>query len=418
MITATEYQQRREKLLSLLPEKAVVVVFSGREKIRNGDSNYIFSPERNFYYLTGIDTVDTIAVISHDNYQLFIQASDPAMERWLGKRMTTQQAIEKFHADEAYTLDQFTTQLATTVKADSLIYSTTTTLDLLDELQPYHKQIDDLMVFIGECRLVKSDNEIAMMQHAADISSHAHKHVMQVCKPGLYEYQLEAEFNYQCAMQGARFQAYPPIFAAGANACTLHYEKNQDKLKEGDLILIDAGCEYQHYESDITRTFPINGKFTEPQKAIYQLVLDTQLAIIELIKPGIKFESLQQSAIELLTAGLVNLGILRGEVKKLIAEKAYADFYMHGVSHWLGLDTHDCGQYTIDGQSRELQSGNVLTVEPGIYIAADNMAVDAKWRGIGVRIEDDVVVTKTGHRVLSDVPKTIDEIECLLVSKH
>jgi Xaa-Pro aminopeptidase len=253
------------------------------------------------------------------------------------------------------------------------------------------------------------------MRRAAEVSANAHIKAMQVCKPGLYEYQIEADIIYQFIQNGLRAVAYPSIVAGGKNACTLHYTENASKLKSGDLLLIDAGAECDHYAADITRTFPVSGHFSEPQKQLYQLVLDAQSAALEQIKPGIPWNMAHEASVEAITKGLVALGLLKGRVKKLIKDEKYKLFYMHRIGHWLGMDVHDVGDYKINQEWRLLEADMVLTVEPGLYVPADCKTVDEKWRGIGIRIEDDILVTAQGYEVLtSGVPKTITEIEALM----
>ncbi len=258
-----------------------------------------------------------------------------------------------------------------------------------------------------------------MMRKAARISAVAHKSAMQACQPGLMEYQVEAELVHKFMQQGARISAYPSIVGGGANSCILHYTDNNDELKDGDVLLIDAGAEYEGYASDITRTFPVNGKFTQAQKDIYQVVLSAQLAAIEQVKPGNHWNDPHKAAIKTVTQGLVELGILKGKVGTLIKEQAYAKYYMHRTGHWLGMDVHDVGDYKVGGDWRMLEPGMVLTVEPGLYLPASIKGLAKKWWNIGVRIEDDVLVTKDGYDVLSkDTPKTIDEIETLMGKGH
>jgi len=263
--------------------------------------------------------------------------------------------------------------------------------------------------------LIKGEAEIELMAKAASISAHAHIAAMKQVQPGMYEYQLEGTIRNYCAQNGSRFDAYSSIVGSGENACVLHYTQNDQQIKDGDLILIDAGCELNHYASDITRTFPANGKFSTEQKALYELVLKSQLAAIEAVKPGNTFNDPHEVVLEILTQGLVDLGLLTGDVETLIKEEAYKPFYMHRTSHWLGMDVHDVGAYKQDGKWRQLEPGMVLTIEPGLYIAPDDESVDEKWRGIGIRIEDDVLVTKDGRQVLShEVPKAVADIEALM----
>ena len=268
---------------------------------------------------------------------------------------------------------------------------------------------------LHELRLIKSSAEIKLMEQAAKISAEGHRRAMAYCKPGIHEYELEAELLYAFTRNGSRAPAYNSIVASGDNACILHYNTNNAEVKEGDLVLIDAGCEYEHYASDITRTFPATGKFTPEQKAIYEIVLKAQEAAIEAVQPGAQWDAPHNASVKVITQGLVKLGLLKGRPAQLIKSEAYKDFYMHRVGHWIGMDVHDVGDYKIDDTWRELEPGMVTTIEPGIYIAPDNNKVAKKWRGIGVRIEDDVLVTKTGYRILSKgIPKTVKEIETFM----
>jgi Xaa-Pro aminopeptidase len=269
--------------------------------------------------------------------------------------------------------------------------------------------------YLHEMRLYKSTAEVQRMRHAAKITSAAHVRLMQTCRPGMSEYELEAEFIHECATRGARFQAYPPIVGGGGNGCVLHYVENRDELKDGDLVLVDAGCEYGYYAADITRTFPVNGRFNPAQRALYELVLAAQEAAIAKVKPGNHWNDPHDAAVRVITKGLVDLGLLKGTVARLIKDQAYARFYMHRTGHWLGMDVHDVGDYKVDGTWRELEPGMALTVEPGIYIPAGLRGVPKKFWNIGIRIEDDVLVTADGHEVLTrDAPKAVAEIEALM----
>ena len=265
---------------------------------------------------------------------------------------------------------------------------------------------------LHEMRLYKSRQEIAAMRRAAKISAQAHIRAMQVCRPGMMEYQLEAELKYVFMQQGAREAAYPPIVGGGANSCILHYTDNNQELQNGDMVLIDAGAEYKGYASDISRTFPINGRFSRSQREVYEVVLEAQRAAINRIKPGKHWHEPHAAAVEVLTRGLVELGILKGRTRQLIREQAYSKFYMHRTGHWLGMDVHDVGDYKVEGEWRTFEAGMVLTVEPGLYLPAGTRGLAKKWWNIGIRIEDDVLVTVKGNEILSkDAPKTVDEIE-------
>jgi len=268
---------------------------------------------------------------------------------------------------------------------------------------------------LHEMRLIKSPEEVKLMTIAAQISARGHKRAMLITKPGLREYQLEAELLYEFTRSGCKSAAYNSIVAAGPNACILHYDRNDDELRDGDLVLIDAGCEFNYYASDITRTFPVNGRFSEEQQALYEIVLAAQQEAIKVIKPGVPWDQPHKISVEVITRGLVSLGLLEGNPQELIKAEAYREFYMHKVGHWIGLDVHDVGDYKIEDKWRLMEEGMVTTVEPGIYVSPENDKVEEKWRGIGIRIEDDVLVTKKGHKVLSaDIPKTVREIEALM----
>ena len=273
----------------------------------------------------------------------------------------------------------------------------------------------DLDHFLHDMRLYKSAAEIRLMEKAAQISAAAHCVAMRECQAGLFEYQLDACIQHYCAQHGGRHPAYTSIVGGGANACVLHYVENNDKLKSGDLVLIDAGCELEGYASDITRTFPVSGKYSAPQRALYALVLKAQQAAFDEIKPGKHWNAPHEASVKVITEGLIELGLLQGTLEENISDGRYRDFYMHRIGHWLGMDVHDVGDYKVGGEWRVLEPGMVMTVEPGIYVGTDNDKVDPKWRGIGIRIEDDVLITKDGYRVLTnDVPKEMDDIEALM----
>ncbi|GAB2583865.1 Xaa-Pro aminopeptidase [Nitrincola alkalisediminis] len=428
------FARRRAQLMSKMPDGSVALIAANRLVTRNRDAEYAFRQDSSFYYLTGFNEPDALLVLLPGRDQgrsiLFCQPRDPAMEIWTGFRAGPEGCVSQYGMDQAFTLCDIDKQLPDLLDGTQALYYAwgqsaefdAKVMNWLKGLREASRQgrhapsqlglIDDLL---HEMRLFKDDAEIALMQRAADISAHAHIRAMQVCRPGVMEYQLEAEIQHYCAMQGARFQAYTPIVGGGQNACILHYIENSAELKDGDLVLIDAGCELDCYASDITRTFPVNGRFSPEQKALYGLVLDVQKQCIEAIKPGTPWNAIHDLSVRLLTEGLLELGLLKGEVDQLIEAGAYKPFYMHRIGHWLGMDVHDVGAYKQKGDWRPLEEGMVMTVEPGLYIAADNQDVDPRWRGIGIRIEDDVLVTATGHHVLTaSVPKEIDEIEALM----
>jgi Xaa-Pro aminopeptidase len=361
---------------------------------------------------------------------LFCRDKDPLRETWDGLRLGPVEAKQTLAVDDAFPIDDIDDILPGLLESKNHIYYSAgkdkafdkqliqwvdeVTLDKESDSEPCCEQVD-LDHLLAELRLIKSAAEIKLMRKAADISAEAHCRAMRFCKPGHYEYQLQAEIEHQFMMSGATGPAYTSIVGGGKNACILHYIENQSALKSGDLVLIDAGCEYQNYAADITRTFPVNGKFSAAQAAIYDIVLAAQVAAINTIAPGVTYDQANKTTIAVITQGLVDLGILKGDVDQLIEAGAYRDFYMHSVSHWLGMDVHDVGDYKINDQWRVYEAGMLLTIEPGIYISADNQNVDKKWRGIAVRIEDDILVTKAGREVLTDgVPKQRDQIESLM----
>lgn len=434
MISQKEYQQRRNDLMQQLPENSIAIICTRPEYPRTQDCSYRFRPASNFYYLTGFKEPEAIAVLipgrPEGEYILFNRINDPHQEMWHGHRAGQTGAVNDFLADQAYPIEEFSDIVPELIKNKSVLaYQFGFENDIDDEIATWRDAIRqqirqgatfpatiiNISEMINEMRVVKSPAEIEVLKKAGAINTLAHKRAMQMCTPGMTELQLFSELNYVYGQHNCLDLAYDPIVAGGKNACTLHYLAGTKTLDDGDLVLIDMGEEYECYGSDVTRTFPINGKFSPEQKIIYQLVLDVQLALIDMIKPGIPYNSIQTKAIRLLTEGLVNIGLLSGDVDALIESKAYFDFYPHGAGHWMGLDIHDVSNYKINGEWRLLEPGMVFTIEPGIYIQPDNTNVDAKWRGIGVRIEDNIVVTATGcENFNANLPKTIEEIEALM----
>lgn len=434
-ITLEAYAARRLKITETMPPKSIAILPGASEKYRNADTEYPFRQESNFYYLTGFSESKSLLVLLKDatsktQFILFCQSEDPALEVWTGKKMGQTGAAEQLGADRAYSFDDLDRVMPELLENTSEIFYSLGRDTVWDERMTgwlnsvrAKKRVGvespnmwvDLLSLIHEARLFKNPDEIKLMRKACEISASAHVKLIKACKPNIMEYELESLFLSECVRQGCRSMAYPSIVGGGKNACTLHYGVNNARLKSGDLVLVDAGGEYQNYAADITRTYPVNGKFTEDQKSLYQLVLKAQLAAIDLVKPETRWDILQETIVNILVSGLVELGILKGDIKTLIAEQAYRKFYMHGSGHWLGLDVHDAGEYKLEGQYRVLKPGMVLTVEPGLYIADGEPSVDKRWWGIGIRIEDDVLVTENGHEVLTKVaPKTIDEIEQLM----
>jgi Xaa-Pro aminopeptidase len=363
---------------------------------------------------------------------LFNRARDPAMERWLGPRAGQQGACEVFGADQAFDIQQLAQKIHELLEGRKTLYyylgkssSWDKTVSEWLRARPrgsqktatYPCQLSDLSLLTSPMRLIKSEHEIEMMTRASDISALAHRKLMASCQPGMFEYQLAAQFEYEVKQQNCRSLAYDTIVGTGANACVLHYVANSARLEAGDLVLVDAGAEYENYAADITRTFPVNGKFNCQQAAIYQLVLETQMTVINMIKPGIAWDRLHEVAVLHLTRGLIDLGIIKDSLQDAIANKSYQEYFMHGTGHWLGLDVHDVGSYRMQNTWRTLVPGMVFTVEPGLYLSASER-LDCKWWHIGVRIEDDVLVTKQGCEVLTNkVPKSIEEIEKLMAKQ-
>ena len=421
--------QLREFIRRMAPN-SVAIIPSAREATRSNDTHYRFRQDSDFFYLTGFEEPDAIAVIKPNQYTLFVRPRDPEREIWDGRRAGVEGAKKDFGADESFPTGEFAEKLQEALDgADTLYYRLGVNIDLdktiINEIarmrslnrKPIHPPqiIIDPATIVHEMRVLKSSEEIDLMQRSADIAAEAHCEAMKAARPGIQEYELEALIERIFRERGAAGPAYTSIVGAGANATVLHYINNDGQLRDGELLLIDAGAEYQGYASDITRTFPINGRYTKPQRDIYDLVLKAQMACVAMVRPGTTHDQLKQHSIEILTEGMVELGLLRGKPDELIKEKKYEKFYMHGLGHMLGIDVHDVGRYYFGQESRALEPGVVMTVEPGIYIAPGTKDVPEEYLGIGVRIEDDVVCTTNGPRVLtSKVPKAAEEIEELM----
>lgn len=428
MFELSELKHRRRQLLATLEEDEVIFLVSAPEYLRNGDVYYPYRQASDFYYLTAFPEPNAVALLLPDSqggkFILFSRPYDALEAIWKGQSIGQAGAKEVYAADEAYPIEQLEDRLADYLVASqrsyylgssnpALIKRLNDSLAKLSKL-PSQEGLVRVSRALHEMRLKKSPAELVCLRQAAAISAQAHILAMQACRPGRYEYQLEAELRYKFYQAGCRATAYPSIVASGANACILHYTDNNAVLKSGDLVLIDAGCEYQSYASDITRCFPVNGQFNDQQKAVYAIVLQAQQALIDLIKPGVVWDQLQARCVRIITEGLLDLKLLKGDIEDLIEQKRYKKFYMHGCSHWLGLDVHDVGDYKPNEKWRCLETNMVFTVEPGIYIAKDP-AIDEKWWDIGVRIEDDVCVTEKGCDVFSQaVPKEIADIESLM----
>jgi Xaa-Pro aminopeptidase len=433
-MTRAEFKRRRSQLMRMMGKDAIAIIPTSPERLRNRDVHYPFRPDSDFYYMTGFDEPEAVAVLipgrKTAEYILFCRQRDPEREQWDGRRAGQEGAIRDFDADDSFPIEDLDDILPRMLEqCERVYYAMGCDPDLDHRMSEWiakvrsrsRSGIQGPFEFIAvdhymhDMRLYKSRSEIATMRKAARISAAAHRQLMQRCRPGMQEYQLQADFEHACASKGATRQAYPAIVGGGNNACILHYIENNARLEEGDLVLVDAGCELDCYASDITRTFPVSGKFSEPQRLLYQLVLDAQHAAIDAVRPGNSWHAPHETAVKVLTRGLVKLGLLKGQPAQLVRKEAYSKFYMHKTGHWLGMDVHDVGDYKVDGEWRMLEPGMVLTIEPGLYIPEGMRGVAKKWQGIGIRIEDDVLVTKEGHDVLtSDAPKEVDEIEALM----
>lgn len=439
-MSAAEYRRRRRRLAEALGPGSVAVLPASKEAVRNRDVHYPYRQDSDFFYLTGFTEPDALLVLipgrKEGEVVLFCRPRDPEREVWDGTRAGVEGAVAHYGADEAHPIDEADALLPDLLGDRERLYyplAQDPELDLrvMDWVHAVRgkarsgvrapTQLIALGTILHEHRLVKSAVELKVMRKAARISAAAHRLVMRGCRPGRWEYELEADFVHACAARGGRFQAYPPIVGSGANSCVLHYVDNRHQLADGDLVLIDAGCEYAGYASDITRTFPVNGRFSPAQRELYQLVLDAQLAAIAKAAPGNRWNAPHETAVKVLTRGLVELGILPGtkkDVPALIKEEKYKPFYMHRTGHWLGMDVHDVGEYKADGKWRRLEPGMVLTVEPGLYIPGDREDVPERYRNIGIRIEDDVLVTETGNEILSaEAPKGVEEIEAWMAGR-
>ena len=429
-----EIKLRRKKLMAQMEPNSIALLAAAPPRVRNSDAEYLYRQNSDFHYLTGFTEEKALLALIPGRKQgevvLFCQQKDKAKELWHGTLMGPDVARKELEIDDAFPVDDMDDILPGLIEGRDRVYYSMGKDDRFDnQVMNWLKVIrskakigahppgEFLMLdhLLHELRLIKSTNEIKLMQQAAKISAEGHKRAMAYCRPGIREYELEAELLHAFTRNGSRAPAYTSIVATGDNACILHYIENDSEVKAGDLVLIDAGCEYGHYASDITRTFPANGKFSPEQKAIYNIVLKAQLAAIEAIRPGVPWDEPHNISVKIITQGLVRLGIMNGRPSQLIKSEAYRDFYMHRIGHWIGMDVHDVGDYKIDDDWRLLEPGMVTTVEPGIYISPSNKKVPKKWRGIGVRIEDDVLITRNGNKVLSaGIPKTIQEIESFM----
>ncbi|HQW76622.1 MAG TPA: Xaa-Pro aminopeptidase [Dokdonella sp.] len=436
MIGRNEYVRRRKQLMRMAGRDAIVIVPSAAERLRNNDAHYAFRQDSDFHYLTGFGEPEAVLALVPGRAQgeviLFCRERDPAREQWDGHRAGQEGAVTDYAMDDAFPIEDIDDILPGLIEGRSRVYyhfGRDTDFDLMlmgwvnrvrsnirQGAKPPHEFVA-LSHLLHDLRLYKSRGELRLMRKSAQIAAEAHRRAMRATRPGMNEHEVEAELLHTFRKHGA-VPSYEPIVGGGANGCVLHYRANNSVLRDGDLLLIDAGAEYACYASDITRTFPVNGRYSPEQRAVYDIVLAAQLAAIEKVRAGQSFEAYHAAAVRTLTAGLIKLGLLKGSLKANLESHSYRRFYMHKTGHWLGLDVHDVGDYRIDGEFRELEPGMVVTVEPGIYISPEMKGVPARFRGIGIRIEDDVVVTRGDPEVISaGVPKDADEIEALMASR-
>ena len=435
MIKNKEYARRRLQLMEIAGEESVVIVPAARQKFRNNDVHYPYRQDSDFLYLSGFIEPDAIMVLlpgkNGGRSILFCRERDRHREMWDGRITGTDDAVEEFGFDEAYSVKELEKRLPRLLHGCERVYYDLGKNSEFDQLligwmNEFRSKTRKKFLVPGEIialdhslhemRLFKSRTEITAMRKSARVAAAAHQRAMQICKPGMNEADIHAELLHVFTSNQCE-ASYIPIVGGGANACVLHYITNRDPLRDGDLLLIDAGAEYDGYASDITRTFPVNGKFSGQQRDLYQLVLEAQLKAIDEVRAGNPWDHVHETAVRAATEGMIDLGILNGGLEEALEEEYFRDYYVHNTGHWLGLDVHDVGEYEIDGHSRVLEPGMALTVEPGIYIPESATAVDESWRGFGIRVEDNVVVTRDSADVLtSDICKTVEDIEALMAS--
>jgi Xaa-Pro aminopeptidase len=435
-ISNKEFARRRRNLMGLMEPNSIAIIPSARRQVRSRDTEFHFRQDSYFYYLSGFEEPDSVLVLvpgrGHGEFVVFCAERDAREELWNGHRAGPDGVCSGFGADDAFPIGDIDDILPGLIEGRERVYysmgrSTRFDQHIMEWVNTIRSkeatgavppgEFTDLDHMLHDLRLIKSAAEQRLMRRAGEITAAAHTHIMRHCRPGQYEYELEGELHHQFVRGGARYPAYLSIVGSGRNACILHYVENDAKMRAGDLVLVDAGCEYQYYASDVTRTFPVNGRFSPEQRAIYEVVLAAHGAAIEQIKAGNHWNQSHDASVRVITEGLVSLGLMKGDVDELVASQVCREFYMHKVGHWLGLDVHDVGDYRVGEEWRVLEPGMVMTVEPGIYISPENTDVARKWRGIGIRIEDDVLVTRDGCEVLTDAaPRTVEEIEAVMAA--
>lgn len=426
------YARRREhfiKAMEVADPESIAILPAAPVCLRNNDVDHEYRQDSDLFYLTGFDEPESALVLAANDHKatMFVRPRNPEREVWDGARAGVDGVKADFGAHEAFAISQLAGELPKLLADKKRLYYRLglnrafddSVLGAIDATRrrarfgvSWPTELVDPGTIAHEMRLIKTTEDVAIMAHAGKITRDAHLKAMRLAAPGMHEYEIEAVLLETFRGQGSERPAYGSIVGSGPNATVLHYRANNRKMQEGDLLLIDAGCEYGYYASDVTRTFPVSGKFTEPQRAIYELVLEAQTASIEATKAGTTLDEVHKISVRAITTGLVRLGLLSGDVSDLIEKEAYKPFFMHRTSHWLGMDVHDVGAYFIRGKPRVLEAGMVMTVEPGIYIARDCDKVAPEWRGIGVRIEDDLLVTAEGMvNLTAEIPKTVAELE-------
>jgi Xaa-Pro aminopeptidase len=425
------FQQRRQQLMQAMVDNSVALIASGKEVIRNRDTHYPFRPQSDFYFLTGFNEPDAVLMLSKTvdglKSHLWCRAKDKEKEIWDGYRLGIEAAPKALALDSATDVLQLNHELVTALADQSVVYFSfeqgdTWLSSLMSAIQQLKRRvrlgvsappaIHDLDPLLHEQRLIKDKVAQLGLRQAAQVTVAGHLAAMQAAKTAQFEYHLQAAIEGAFKQQGAKHQAFNSIVASGENACVLHYNENNAPLHASDLVLIDAGAEMDGYAGDCTHTFPLSGRFSTEQATIYNLVLTAQQAALALIKPGTPYDAPHQAAVRVICQGLIDLGLLNDSLDNAIESGSYKAFYMHQTGHWLGNDVHDVGQYKVAGRWRALKVGMALTVEPGIYISPENQQVEARWRGIGVRIEDSVLITETGYECLTaGLPRTVEEIE-------
>ena len=428
-----EFAKRRRQLMRMVGKGGIAILPASQIKMRNRDVEYNYRQDSDFYYLTGFPEPEAVAVLAPGRpggeYILFCREKDPQREIWDGRRVGPNGAVDEFDADDAFPISDIDEILPGIIENCERVYYSIGihpefdqrligwVSDLRGRGGRSHHTPDEFITLdhlLHDQRLYKSRAEISAMRRAAKLAARAHKRAMGVCRPGMHEFELEAEFQHEFRRNSTQM-AYQPIVGSGPNACVLHYVDNDRQMMDGDLVLVDIGCEHDYYASDVTRTFPVNGRFSDAQRTIYDIVLEAHQAALDNIAPGRHWNEPHDAAVKVITKGLRRIGLLKGQLTTLIRKQAYQPYFMHRTGHWLGLDVHDVGDYKVSDQWRLLEPGMVMTVEPGIYIADRARGVAKRWWGIGVRIEDDILVTRDGNEVLTrDLPRQPDDVEALV----